>query len=227
MRSWNPSGYRYHSVAATEESRALPSCGVKQKPTTVRPIAHRQGLHRHHRLVQDAPEVAVVAPEGEDPVGGAFPGQGDPGVGLQALHHLLDGDVPVEREAELEHVHVLAVEHDRRGPQGQVVAEGGEDAVGVAGVVGAEAGVVVAAHRGAGHELAVLADVVGPAHADEAPVEQVRGLPVEADRADQHRDVVGVAGDDLQEPVLAADQGLVVDARGRTSSRSRTPSPGP
>ncbi len=39
-------------------------------------------------------------------------------------------------------------------------------------------------------------------------------VPLVADRLDQGRDVVGVAADDLDEAVLAGDEGLVVDAAG-------------
>src|SRR6185369_7221107 len=59
-------------------------------------------------------------------------------------------------------------------------------------------------------------DVVRPPHADEGPLVQGVFLvrPLVADRLDQGRDVVRVAGDDLDEAVLARDQDLVVDAAG-------------
>ena len=78
-------------------------------------------------------------------------------------------------------------------------------------MVGSEPLVLVLLHRGAGGETGVLADVVGSADAEEAAVDEVVGpVLVHRQRLDQHGDVVGVAGDDLEEPILAVHQCLVV-----------------
>src|SRR5436305_11022522 len=178
-------------------------------------VTHGERRRDQHGLRQDAAVVAVVAAEAEDQVGVALVRRGHQGVVPQALLDLVQRDVAVEVEAEPDRVHVLGVELDGARKQVQVQVQRLEDVVGVAGVVGAEVGVVVLADVGGRHVAVRLRDVVRPPHADEgAPLQAEVPAAVVADGLDQGRDVVGVAGDDLDEAVLAGHQDLLIDAAG-------------
>jgi hypothetical protein len=83
--------------------------------------------------------------------------------------------------------------------------------VGVARVMGAEHRVVVLAGGRRRTEAGVLRDVVRPSHADE-PSGLEHGLTVvRPERLDEGRDVVGIAGDDLDETVFPGNERLLVD----------------
>ncbi len=97
--------------------------------------------------------------------------------------------------------------------------QGLEDVKGIVGVMRAELGVVVLAHlRGRG-EVPGLRNVVRPPHADESPaLERVLAAAFVAEGLDQRGDVVGVAGDDLDESIAAGHQYFVVDRRARRAT---------
>ena len=88
-------------------------------------------------------------------------------VAAQRRLHFLERRVVVELEVEPERVHVLRVDLDRGREEVQLLAEGLEEVVGVAGVMRAELGIIVLARLRRGDELLRVGDVVRAAHADE------------------------------------------------------------
>ncbi len=96
-----------------------------------------------------------------------------------------------------------------------MLTQGLEQVIGVVGVVGAEIGVVVLADLRRRREVLGLRDVVRAAHADEvASGQRIVAVLLVTERLDQRRDVVRVAGDDLDESIFARLEHLVVDAAG-------------
>lgn len=81
--------------------------------------------------------------------------------------------------------------------------------------MGAELGIIMLSDFGRRYELALLAQVVGATHTDEASFFEVIFLfKAQSDRVDEHREIMGIAADDLNEIVLPFNQGFVVDAAG-------------
>lgn len=177
------------------------------------PLSDRQRLDRDDRLAEDPAVVAVVPTEREDRVGRPLVGECDAGVRGEQIDRAVDRDLAVHAHPEVESVHVLGIDLHGRREDVQVVPEGLEQMVGIAGVVGAEALIVVLPDHRAGDERAVLGDVVGAAKTEESTAGEVVGaVLVHRQGLDEHRDVVGVAGHHVDEAVLLADEGLVVDA---------------
>jgi len=137
---------------------------------------------------------------------------GHPWVRVETIHHLLDAYLLIKGHGEVRGVHVLGVELDRRGVHRQVVAEGGEEMMRIAGVMRPEPSVFVGVDGRAGHKTSILADVIGSPYAQELPVLQVGGaVGVEGQGLDHGRDVVGVARHDVEVTVLFGVQGGVID----------------
>ena len=86
------------------------------------PIPHRQRRHRHHCLVENASEEAMIPAKGEDRVGHGFFRQGHIPVGGEFLHHLIQRHWPLDLEVEPDTVHVLGVQLDRGGKEIQIQA---------------------------------------------------------------------------------------------------------
>jgi len=73
--------------------------------------------------------------------------------------------------------------------------------------------VVVLARLGRRYEIALLAQIVGAAHANKAAFRQVVFFfRTQRDRVDQHRQVMSVAADDLDELILAFLESPIIDA---------------
>ena len=107
------------------------------------------------------------------------------------------------------------IELDGAGEEIEILAQGFEQAVGVPRVMGTELGIVVLAHAGGRNEPGDLGDVVGAPHAHkDTPLQVVVATVTSGKRLDQGRNVVRIAGDDLDKPVFTSDQGLLVDTPG-------------
>ena len=85
MRSSNPSGWRHQSITATEDRRALPSCGVKQKPISSLPFRTAGVFDWDYRPAENAGEVAMVTTKREQDVCRPLKGYRDRGIGLEPL----------------------------------------------------------------------------------------------------------------------------------------------
>src|SRR5688500_17011064 len=80
-------------------------------------------------------------------------------------------------------------------------------------MVGPESLILVRFQRGAGHDAAVLADVVAAPHAeDTTALELVCPVGVDGQGTDESVAVVGLDGRDVEAPALPGDDGAVVDA---------------
>src|SRR5262245_35525482 len=87
--------------------------------------------------------------------------------------------------------------------------------MGVMPLVRAEVVIVMLASFRRRDEIALLAQVVGSAHANESALGEVVFLfRAERDGVDEHGQVVGVAADDLDELIFGLIQRFVVDAAG-------------
>src|SRR5262245_58057611 len=78
--------------------------------------------------------------------------------------------------------------------------------------MGAELSIIVFSRFRGGNKIPFLAQIVGPAHANEASLVKVIFLfRSQRDGVDEHCEIMGIATDDLDEIVLAFDQSLIID----------------
>jgi hypothetical protein len=112
----------------------------------------------------------MVSTERKDMARKVLVGQCDPAVGLEALDDLLNGDLPSQAEVKIGHMHVLSVDFGSRGKEVEVEPQGLKKVVGIPGLVGAKAHVVVLSHFGSREKLAFLTDIIRSPSADENPL---------------------------------------------------------
>ncbi len=138
-----------------------------------------------------------------------------PAVRLEPAHELILVDAAAQLKIEVNRVHVLRVQLQCRRVDIQIQSQGFEQIVSIPSLMGAELGIIMLSDFGRRYELALLAQVVGATHTDEASFFEVIFLfKAQSDRVDEHREIMGIAADDLNEIVLPFNQGFVVDAAG-------------
>ncbi len=141
--------------------------------------------------------------------------KGNPSVGSEALQDIFERYHASESDMKTDHVHILSVELYRRGVKVKVEPQSFKKMVGISGLMGAEADVVVLAHFGSGKELALLAYVVCPPHADEGPLLQVVFFfGSQGNRVYQDCQIVRVAAHHLDKSIFPRGKGCIVDSPG-------------